>query len=124
MTGREKILGAFDPSGTPRFGVVSAYENLFVRDHWASLAASPWLEGRAGAVDKEVAWTRQVAERTGLEWITVTPSPPRSERSHRLYEQRADDLWLIEEGRGGESRVAAPAPSGMDTVHALSLIHI
>ena len=58
MTPRERVLAAFSPEGTPEFGVVTAYDGIFIRDHWAALTAVPWWHAFSGIAEPEVAWAR------------------------------------------------------------------
>ena len=120
MTGREKILRAFDPAGTPEIGVVASYDKIFTRDHWSSLAGTPWLKTKSDLVDKETAWAVHVAEKSGLEWWTAIPFPSRTERLHQMYEERQDGLWIIDTQTGEEGRCEIPVPGGVNTGVALS----
>ncbi len=83
MTGREKILAAFDRAGTPDFGVVSCYEGIFIRDHYAAITRAPWWDEMAAPT-----LAREVAAASGLEWLEVEPCASREERARLRFEQR------------------------------------
>jgi hypothetical protein len=52
MTGREKVLAAFRPEGTPEIGGVSCYDDIFIRDHWFALTDVPWWYPHSGGVER------------------------------------------------------------------------
>jgi len=120
MTGREKILRAFEPDGTPEIGVVTCADEIFIRDHWFSLTETPWWYAYSGLVEKDVAWARDVVEKSGLEWFTVQPCPSRAERLRQAYEQREDGVWLVNTETGEEACLSAPTPGGTNTICASS----
>jgi len=120
MTGREKILEAFEPAGTPEIGVVACYDGIFIRDHWFSLTETPWWYAQSGLIEKHIAWARDVSEKGGLEWLTVQPCPSRAERSRQGYEQREDGVWLVDAETGEETCLPAPTPGGTNTSSASS----
>jgi hypothetical protein len=76
MTGREKILAAFTPEGTPEVGVVPAYDGIFIRDHYAALTEIPWWDG-----SKADSFARDFYRASGLEWLCVDTCASRAERS-------------------------------------------
>jgi hypothetical protein len=115
MTGRDKILAAFTPGGAPDIGVVAAYEEIFIRDHYAALTNVPWGQATAANV-----LAQDCAAATGLEWISVHPCASREARARQRYEPRADGVWLIDDGTGTATRLDAPAPGGVDTSCARS----
>ena len=121
MTGREKILQAFEPSGTPEIGVVTCYDSIFIRDHWFALTDVPWWYAQSGVVEKELAWAGDVCRKTGLEWFTVSPCPSRVERSRHQYDQREDGVWLANGVTGRRRRLSEPMPSGTNTSCASSI---
>jgi hypothetical protein len=120
MTGRERILSAFSREGASEVGVVAAYENIFIRDHWPVLTSVPWWYAFSGLADEEVSWSTDFFTRSGLEWLTVWPCPSRAERSRYLYEQREGAVWLVDRGTGGGEQLAEPMPGGTNTASASS----
>ena len=110
MTGREKIRAAFTADGTPEIGVVSAYEDIIIRDHFAAITRLPWWEAYG-----TVGLARDFVAATGIEWLTVRPGPSRAERARQRQEQRADGVWVIDGGTGREWRLEEPKPSGTNT---------
>lgn len=119
MTGREKINAAFAPAGTPEIGVVTAYDSIFIRDHWFSLTACPWWLAFSGIPGTEV-WARDYAAKSGLDWLAAQPCLSRAERARQRYEQRADGMWRIDAGTGRETRLLPPTPGGTNTACAAS----
>jgi hypothetical protein len=115
MTGREKILAAFTPRGTPEIGVVSCYEELFIRDHYAALTAIPWWDP-TGVPSQ----AKDFYKASGLEWFAVGPCPSRDERARQRHERRADGMWLIDVKTGKETRLLEPTASGTNTTCAHS----
>ena len=120
MTGREKILQAFEPAGTSKIGVVACYDDLFIRDHWFSLTETPWWYTHSGLIGKDIAWARDVFEKTGLEWLAVQPCPSRAERSRQVYDEREDGVWQVDTETGEEKCLSVPTPSGVNTKAASS----
>jgi hypothetical protein len=121
MTGREKILQAFEPSGTPEVGVVACYDDIFIRDHWFSLTEIPWWYAGSGVVEKEIAWAGDVSKKAGLEWLTVRPCASRAERSRQRYERREDGMWSVDKETGSQRHLPEPTPSGTNTNCASSI---
>lgn len=118
MTARERILAAFTPTGTPEVGVVSCYDGIFVRDHWHALTDVPWWYAGSGIMEHELAWARDVSERSGLEWLQVGSCPSREERRRFRYDRRADSVWRIDEATGQQTRLMEPTPGGVNTACA------
>lgn len=121
MTGREKILAAFEPEGSPEPGVVTCYDTIFLRDHWRELTAVPWWYAWSGCMDDEEAWIGDFLDRSGLDWLTVKSCPARAQRAARRFEPRTDGVWLMDDHAGTEERLSEPAVSGADTSSAHSV---
>lgn len=119
MTARDKFLNAFTPAGTPEIGVVAAYEDIFIRDHWGALTAVPWWHAFSGVNnEEEMAWARDFSAKSGLEWLTLRPCRSRAERLVQQYEQRADGVWLVDRETGRQTRLTEPLPGGTNTACA------
>ena len=120
MTGREKILRAFESTGTSDIGAVVCYDCIFIRDHWSSLTETPWWYAQSGLIEKEIAWARDYSEKVGLEWLNVYPCSSRAERSRQAYEQRQDGVWRVDAETGEETCLSAPTAGGTNTRCATS----
>ena len=116
MTGREKVLAAFRPEGTPQIGVVSCYDGIFTRDHWFDLTEVPWWYRNSGIVEQEVAWMRDFVGSSGLEWVMMhTPGFSREELKHHCYDERPNGVWRVDTLTGTEEKLIDPRPSGTNT---------
>ncbi len=107
MTAREKFLAAFTPQGTAEIGVVTAYDDTFLRDHYAALTGVPWWDqantaGRAG----------DFYARSGLEWFRVDACDSRDERARTRYEKRGDTVWRVDIKTGEAVQLRAPTDRG------------
>lgn len=110
MTGREKLLRAFDKDGTPEIGVAASYEGIFIRDHYAALTRVPWWDG-----EKAHLLAKDFHQASGLEWFAVAACASRNERARQRHEQRTDGVWLIDQETGREIRLQEPTPSGVNS---------
>lgn len=110
VTGRESILAAFDSAGAPEFGVVSCYEGIFIRDHYAAITRAPWWDEMTAPV-----LARDFAAASGLDWLGVDACASRAERARRRLEQRADGVWRVDAATGRETRLEPPLPGGTNT---------
>ncbi len=117
MTGREKLLAAFDPEGTPTPGVVACYDSLFFRDHYAALTGIPWWDPSPKAAKQRA---MDFFTRSGLEWIGADACEPREKRSRAQFEIRADGIWRIDPVSGESCRIPEPSVSGTNTACARS----
>ena len=118
MTAREKILAAFSQQGTTEIAAVTSYESIFVRDHWFDLTEVLWWYRGSGIVEQEIAWMREVSEKTGLEWLGQAPCFSRAERERHRYEGRQGNVWRVDPLTGKETELLVPMPSGANTVCA------
>ena len=95
--------------------MVTSYEGVIVRDNWRTVTDVPWWYAGSGVVDQEVAWSRDLLEKTGLDWLTVAPCPSRAERARYRYEQRPDGVWRVDGATGQALQLSPPKPSGPDS---------
>lgn len=115
MTGKEKLLAAFTPDGTPEIGVVTAYDSLFLRDHYSDLTSIPWWDSaQRGSVAGDY------HARSGLEWFSVGSCDSRAERARTRYEKRGDGVWRLDVETSEAVRLREPMPSGTNTECAKS----
>jgi uroporphyrinogen-III decarboxylase len=114
VTGREKILAAFDPAGSMELGVVAAYESLLIRDKFSEITDLPWWDADTSGLAQDF------VRATGIEWLLVEPAPSRKERSRRRYEHEPDGVWLVDDAAGTRVLLVEPRPSGGSTAVAES----
>ncbi|MEW6752160.1 MAG: uroporphyrinogen decarboxylase family protein [Candidatus Latescibacterota bacterium] len=112
MTGREKVASALSGEGARQLGVVLCYEGIYVRDHWSQLTDAPWWHQHAPEVDWQVAWRRDVLQRTGMDWFHVAQACSREERRALSLEERADGVWRRDARSGRATRLCPPVVGG------------
>ncbi|MGQ9683583.1 MAG: uroporphyrinogen decarboxylase family protein [Anaerolineae bacterium] len=112
MTGRERIEAAFAPEGTPEVAAVICYEDIFIRDHWQALTDAPWWQQFAPDVDTQLALHRQIAMRTGQDWITLPSCGTRAWRAQAALQVRPEGVFLVEQETGREQRLEEPPIGG------------
>jgi hypothetical protein len=112
MTGRERIEAAFSADGAREIGAVICYESLYVRDRWDDLTDYPWWFRRAPAIDRQMAWRRQVIERLGQDWMELPVVGPAIERERLSVELRADGAFLVDRFSGRESELVRESVGG------------
>ena len=120
MTAREKILKAFEPGGTAHAAAVTSYDCIFIRDNWFALTDVPWWFAYSGDIEKEIGWTRDYSEKSGLEWLNIGRCPSRTERSRRYFDRRSGGVWVVDGDTGEERRLTEPVPGGTNTECAVS----
>lgn len=112
MTGREKIEAAFSPEGTPEVAAVICYEGIYVRDHWDELTDRPWWDMFSLDIDDQVAWRRDVVERTGMDWLDLPNGASREHRANTRMEGRPDGVYTVNTRTGESSPLLRPLVSG------------
>jgi len=112
VTGRQKIEAAFSPGGTPQIPAVICYEGIYVRDHWDQLTSCPWWYIHSPHVEQQVAWQRQVIERTGQDWFWLPSFLSLKERADTVLEERPDGVFRIGRGTGKKEKLLRPAVGG------------
>lgn len=115
MRPRDKMLSAFTPGGASEVGVVTCYDDIFIRDHWYDLTDVPWHFKGSGIIDQEVAWARDVSQNSGIEWLAVTPCPSRQERRRWRFEKRGDGTYRVDKLTREETKVEGPIRGGYST---------
>jgi uroporphyrinogen-III decarboxylase len=120
MTGRAKILKAFEPGGAAEIGAVACYDYIFIRDHWFALTDIPWWFAFSGIAAREVAWAEDYFKKSGLEWLAARSCPSRAERARQRFEQRPDGVWRVDPATGEQRRLLPPTPGGTNSVNASS----
>lgn len=112
MTGREKIEAAFSPDGTPEIPVVICYENIFVRDHWSQLTDHAWWHRIEPDIDRQMAWRRDVIERTGQDWFVLPGGHSRRDRERLGFETDGNRVYQVNRDTGNRQELQEPMVSG------------
>ena len=102
MTGREKIEAALSAEGTPEVPGVICYERIFIRDHWPELTGRPVWESYDPDIDRQLAFSREIIEKTGQDWLRIYPFCSREDRLNLSIEFRNDSAFLIDRRSGKE----------------------
>jgi hypothetical protein len=114
MNGREKIEAAFSPEGTPEFGAVLCYEDIYIRDHWSQLTSLPWWYAFSPDLEHSLAWRQEVLPAIGQDWFSLSACPSRAyRRSHKIIEQDGA-VYLINQVTGARERLAEPVIGGWE----------
>jgi len=112
MNGREKMLAAFSPEGTPEIPAVICYEDILIRDHWAQLSGRPWWARLTPDIETQSAWRREVEEAIGQDWFMLPEGASHEERAHVAIVTRGDRVYRIDRRTGAQQRLAPPQVSG------------
>jgi len=113
MTGREKIEAAFSPEGTPEFAAVIPYEGIYIRDHWDELTSLPWWYAFETDLERQLAWRREVIRRTGQDWCSMSPFPPRETRETTSIVQEDGEVYQVDRRSGSRRLLVRPSVGGM-----------
>ena len=127
MTGREKVKAAFSGEGADEMGVVICYEGIYVRDHWNQLTGAPWWHREVPDMDAQLAWHREVVEKTGMDWFHLPRFFTREARGEVSIEERSDGVYRVDRGTGAETKLVEPqiggwGGSGLHSVHPERLV--
>ncbi len=112
MNGREKILAAFSPEGTPEIPAVLCYEDIFIRDHWAQLSHRPWWVRATPDIETQSAWRREVEEAIGQDWFLLPEGASYAERAHVTIVAQGNQVYRFNRHTGETQRLAPPQVSG------------
>jgi uroporphyrinogen-III decarboxylase len=112
MTGRQKIEAALSPAGTPQVPAVICYEGIYVRDHWRQLTGHPWWYAQSPDIEEQLAWRRDVIERTGQDWFILPTILPREAREALRIEVEAGEVYRIDRRSGQHERLIEPRIGG------------
>jgi len=112
MTGREKIEAALTPTGTTSFAAVICYEGIYIRDHWDELTGSPWWYQEAPELERQLAWRRDVINRTGQDWFVLPTIAPRSERENVAIRVLGGQAIRVDRRSGAEELLVRPEIGG------------
>ncbi len=112
MNGREKILAAFSPEGTPEIPAVICYEDIFIRDHWTQLSRKPWWIRFDPDIETQSAWRREVEEAIGQDWFLLPEGASYEERAHVTIVAQGEAAYRINRRTGERQRLTPPQVSG------------
>lgn len=114
MNGREKIEAAFSSQGSPEFGAVICYEQIYIRDHWSQLTHLPWWYPISPDLEHALAWRDQVLPAIGQDWISLPACPDQAYRkSHRIIDHEGR-VFLQDTVRGAQSELFEPSVGGWE----------
>jgi len=112
MNGRDKILAAFSPEGTPEIPAVICYEDIFIRDHWTQLSNRPWWVRVTPDIETQSAWRREVEEAIGQDWFLLPEGASYAERAHVTLVAQGSQVYRFNRHTGETQRLASPQVSG------------
>jgi uroporphyrinogen-III decarboxylase len=114
MTGRQKLESAFGPQGAAEIGCVICYEGIYVRDHWQQVTDCPWWRQFEPDVQRQLAWRRQMLQRTGMDWFALPACLSRQQRQAMKLEARPDGVFRVDSATGQALRLEQPNIGGWD----------
>ena len=112
MTGRGNIHAAFSPDGTPEIPVVICYTGIFIRDHWDELTGFPWWYRHETDLERQLAWHREVIEKTDLDWFFLPSFYSREKRKHLSIELSGSSVYLFNNLTREKEELKQPAVAG------------
>ena len=112
MNGREKMMAAFSPAGTPEIPAVICYEDIFIRDHWTQLSHRPWWVRATPDIETQSAWRREVEEAIGQDWFLLPEGASYEERAHVTIVARGNQVYCFNRHTGMTERLTPPQMSG------------
>ncbi|MFH1569998.1 MAG: uroporphyrinogen decarboxylase family protein [Gemmatimonadota bacterium] len=123
MTGREKLLAALSPAGSPETPAVICYEGIYIRDRWSELCVRPWWYREAPDLDRQLAWRREVIGRLGQDWFHLPGALSLEERRARWIDQRGGRVFRVDRRTGEEEELRAPPVGGWSLAGGLQSAH-
>jgi hypothetical protein len=123
MRGREKVEAALSKDGSREIPAVICYEGIYVRDHWAQLTTHPWWHAEVPDIPRQVAWRRQVIERTGQDWFHLPLGCSRTERQNYSIEVRPAGVYRVHGSTGREEHLDEPQIGGWSAAREIESVH-
>jgi len=122
MTGRQKIIDALSPRGTPHTPIVLCYPEIFLRDHWDQVCAEPWWAMHDPDPVLGVQIQRQLLAVTGEDRYRLWLGTPRDTLTrYRLEGQGADEARRVDTVTGKVELLLRPPPGGFVSAKDASL---
>lgn len=112
MRGRDRILAALSPEGTPEIPAVIPYEDIFGRDHWGAVTRHPWWYMFSPDTAHQLAWRRDAIAAVGQDWFELPLWRTADERALLAIEERANGVYLLDRARGAVRRLTPPRIGG------------
>ncbi len=112
LTGRQKIEAAFSREGSREFAATVCWEDVFVRDHWEQLTASPWYDQYSPDLERQMAWRRKALAHTGQDLLLVPSFYSRQERAHLTIADQPEGVFLIDQANGTRKKLEPPVLGG------------
>ena len=112
LTARQKIEAAFSREGSREFAATVCWEDVFVRDHWDQLTASPWYDQYSPDLERQMAWRRKALARTGQDLLLVPSFYSRQERAHLTIADQPKGVFLIDQVSGTRKKLEPPVIGG------------
>ena len=113
MTGRDKIIAALGPEGSPSFAAVTCYQGLFLRDHWEEATDVPWWAQHDPDPERAARPWVEMVRRTDEDWFQVRYGQSRVAREDTAIETEGETAWRVNR-RTGERRALHRPPVGGD----------
>jgi len=123
MNGRERILAALSPEGSPEIPAVICYESIFIRDSWDDLAGLPWWYAEAPDIPRQAQWRAEVMRRICQDWFELPSCPSRAERRILSIVERGGRVFRVDSRTGEETLLEQPRVSGWDPSRAAASVH-
>jgi len=114
MTGRERLLAAFSPEGTPTPGAVICYEGIFVRDHAADASPRPWWYQASPNLEHQLAWYEGYLAKPVSDWYQAPVCAPRMVREQQAIEEGPAGVFVQDLRQGSRRRLEPPSVAGQD----------
>lgn len=108
MAPRERLLAAFEATGTPTPGAVICYEGIFVRDHMEAISACPWWYHFSPCLEHQLAWYTAYFARPVADWYEVSLCAPAAVREQQAIEAGPDGVFVQDLRRGTRQRLEPP----------------
>jgi hypothetical protein len=112
MTGKEKILAALSPDGSPEMPVVICYCGIFERDHLSDLTALPWWHDESADPAVRAAFRTSVVRATGLDWYESRGGASAAEQAAVSLREEADGIYRLDARSGARMKLEPPVVSG------------
>jgi len=112
LTGRQKIEAAFTRDGSREFAAAVCWEDVFVRDHWGQLTATPWYDQYSPDLERQMAWRSKALARTGQDLLIVPSFYSRQEREHLTIVDRPEGVFLIDQVSSKRKKLEPPIIGG------------
>jgi hypothetical protein len=108
LNGRQKIVAAFSPDGTPEIPAVICYEDIYIRDHWDSLTSYPWWYAQSPDIDQQMAWMREIIPVIKQDWMVLSTCPSRQYRMNHIIDHQQDGVYITDRLSGEKEQLQPP----------------